>query len=110
MMLILSQGHAKAACLAGKPPSSFIIGVCPDHVEVIWIRMKDGAFIHTPIENMEHIQRFLQIKQFDLDHFHRTEGVPMSVMCSSSMDFPEEFTEKPEVVELAKQIRKGVCQ
>ena len=31
----------------------------------------------------------------------------LEIMCSSSMDFPDEYTDKPEVIELAGMIRNG---
>jgi hypothetical protein len=47
----------------------------------------------------------MQIPIFTYDDYIRVCGESESVLCSSSMDFPEEYTENPAIIALANQIR-----
>lgn len=82
---------------------SLIFGVDEEGCHISMFR-KDGRTLGTDLER--HFESWEDVQDFFLALFETAgwEYEPR-LMCSSSMDFPEEYNEDPDVLALAKKIR-----
>lgn len=70
-----------------------------------YLTVQNDAIIATPLAGVEQdYHRVRIVSKDDLDNFVVEYGVD-SFMCSSTMDFPEEYTKREDIIELARQIR-----
>jgi len=81
-----------------RPATYFFMTVEGGRLVVKYDSTEQGAEVTRVIHSMQDYYDFFTSKQHEA-------GGDITVMCSSSMDFPEEYTEDADVVALCHSIR-----
>jgi hypothetical protein len=89
--------------MTAHPATEFYLCIAYDRV---WVNFNGthGGRMSRPISSLEHFRQFLTSKANEAGM--RIEE--LTVMASSSLDFPDEFTNNPATIALANELRGGV--
>jgi hypothetical protein len=83
------------------PGIQFGLGIVNGQVSIRFVETAGGPQIQRPITSVEDFLTFIKAKA-DAAHCDPDDLI---IMCSSSMDFPEEYTKDPKVIKLANDLR-----
>jgi len=83
------------------PNKQFSLGVEDNKVKIYFVKKKGGPEIRRTIKSVEDFAKFITAKAEEA----KCKVDDLIIMCSSSMDFPEDSTKDPDVIKLAHALR-----
>jgi hypothetical protein len=83
------------------PHIQFGLGIYDDKVKIRFVKKKNGPQIMREITSVEDFTDFIKEKA----KAAKCEVDDLIIMCSSSMDFPEESTKNKKTIKLAHALR-----
>lgn len=84
------------------PGIQYGLGVETDQVMVRYQDTANGPQLKRPVIS---VQDFVQFIKERMKRFKITDPDELVIMCSSSMDFPEDSTDNPATIKLARELR-----